>query len=67
MAIKERGVKRTCQACGGVFYDLLNDPNEMKNLWNEPRTAELQKQMLSMMWSRPGIELNDFDDPIGVA
>ncbi len=26
MAIKERGVKRTCQACGGVFYDLLNDP-----------------------------------------
>ena len=26
MAIKERGVKRTCQAGGGVFYDLLNDP-----------------------------------------
>ncbi len=26
MAIKERGVKRTCQACGGIFYDLLNDP-----------------------------------------
>ena len=26
MAIKERGVKRTWQACGGVFYDLLNDP-----------------------------------------
>ena len=26
MAIKERGVKRTCQACGGVFYDMLNDP-----------------------------------------
>ena len=26
MAIKERGVKRTCQACGGIFYDLLYDP-----------------------------------------
>ena len=26
MAIKERGVKRTCQACGGVFYDFLKDP-----------------------------------------
>ena len=26
MAIKERGVKRSCQACGGVFYDLLNHP-----------------------------------------
>ena len=26
MAIKERGVKRNCQECGAVFYDLLNDP-----------------------------------------
>ena len=26
MAIKERGVKRNCHACGVVFYDLLNDP-----------------------------------------
>ena len=26
MAIKERGVKRNCQACGAAFYDLLNDP-----------------------------------------
>ena len=26
MAIKKRGVKRNCQACGVVFYDLLNDP-----------------------------------------
>tara|TARA_Y100000589_G_scaffold134442_1_gene128542 strand:+ start:189 stop:566 length:378 start_codon:yes stop_codon:yes gene_type:complete len=26
LAIKERGVKRNCQACGAVFYDLLNDP-----------------------------------------
>ena len=46
---------------------MLKDPNEMRNLWNEPSALELQKQMLSMFWSRPGIELNDFDDPIGVA
>ena len=26
LATKERGVKRNCQACGAVFYDLLNDP-----------------------------------------
>ena len=26
MATKERGVKRNCQECGAVFYDLLNDP-----------------------------------------
>ena len=26
LATKERGVKRNCQECGAVFYDLLNDP-----------------------------------------
>ena len=51
----------------GELYDMLKDPNEMRNLWNEPIALELQNQMLSMLWSRPGIELNDFDDPIGVA
>ena len=51
----------------GELYDMLKDPNEMRNLWNEPSALELQNQMLSRLWSRPGIELNDFDDPIGVA
>jgi arylsulfatase A-like enzyme len=51
----------------GELYDMLEDPNEMRNLWNEMSASELQKQMLSMLWSRPGIELKDFDDPIGVA
>ena len=46
---------------------MLKDPNEMRNLWNEPSALKLQNQMLSMLWSRPGIELNNFDDPIGVA
>ena len=49
------------------LYDMINDPNEMRNLWNKPSAMELQNKMLSMLWSRPGIELNDFDDPIGVA
>ena len=55
------------QSGDGELYDMLNDPNEMRNLWNEPSAKELQNKMLSMLWSRPGIELNDFDDPIGVA
>ena len=55
------------QSNDGELYDLINDVNEMRNLWNEPSAADLQKQMLSLLWSRPGIELNEFDDPIGVA
>ena len=55
------------EMCIRDSYDIFNDPNEMRNLWNEPSALELQNQMLSMLWSRPGIELNDFDDPIGVA
>ena len=55
------------QSGDGELYDMINDPNEMRNLWNKPSAMELQDKMLSMLWSRPGIELNDFDDPIGVA
>ena len=55
------------QSGDGELYDMNNDPNEMRNLWNKPSAVELQNKMLSILWSRPGIELNDFDDPIGVA
>ena len=39
----------------------------MRNLWNDPIATELQNRMTNLLWSRPGIELNEFDDPIGVA
>ena len=55
------------QSGEGELYNMINDPNEMRNLWNKPSDMELQNKMLNMLWSRPGIELNDFDDPIGVA
>ena len=55
------------QSGDGELYDLQSDGNEMINLWNEPRAAELQNHMTNLLWSRPGIELNEFDEPIGVA
>ena len=51
----------------GELYNMHSDPKEMKNLWNEPSSAELQRQMLRLLWSRPDIVLDEFDDPIGVA
>ncbi len=55
------------QSGDGELYDLQSDRNEMKNLWNDPVAAELQNHMTNLLWSRPGIELNEFDEPIGVA
>ena len=55
------------QSGDGELYDLQSDRNEMRNLWNDPIAAELQNHMTSLLWSRPGIELNEFDEPIGVA
>ena len=55
------------QSGDGELYDLQSDGNEMRNLWNEPLAAELQNHMTNLLWSRPGIELNEFDEPIGVA
>ena len=55
------------QSGDGELYDLKSDGNEMRNLWNDPIATELQNRMTNLLWSRPGIELNEFDDPIGVA
>ena len=55
------------QSGDGELYDLINDRNEMNNLWNKPEAAEIQAKMSDLIWLRPGIELSDFDEPTGVA
>jgi N-acetylglucosamine-6-sulfatase len=30
------------------FYDLLTDPNELNSIWNDPRYARLQKEMIQL-------------------
>ena len=51
----------------GELYNLVNDKYEMNNLWDKPEASELQAKMNDLIWLRPGLELSDFDEPIGVA
>jgi len=39
----------------------------MYNLWDDPQHAALQEKLEALLWARPGIELVEFDAPIGVA
>lgn len=41
----------------GELYDLLEDPNEMKNIWHDENHSELKQSMLlKMMWAEMGKE-----------
>ena len=55
------------QSGAGELYDLTTDKNEMYNLWDDPQHAALQEKLEALLWARPGIELVEFDAPIGVA
>ena len=55
------------QSGDGELYNLINDKYEMENLWGKPEAAALQAKLNELLLLRPGQELNDFDEPIGVA
>lgn len=40
------GTPATDRATEGELYDLESDPNELQNLWDDPKTASLRTQML---------------------
>lgn len=37
----------------GELYDLVNDPDEMDNLFDDPSIAEVQKQLVEYINARP--------------
>jgi hypothetical protein len=37
----------------GELYDLVNDPHEMKNRFNDPGANSVQKELTDMIRSRP--------------
>ncbi len=51
----------------GEMYDLLNDPNEMRNLFDEPDYTGMKDELTRLLMDRPGEELESFDDPVGMA
>ena len=55
------------QSGDGELYDLTTDPGEMVNLWTDPSCSELKARLTALLENRPGIELQSFDEPVGVA
>jgi arylsulfatase A-like enzyme len=51
----------------GELYDLENDPQEMRNLFDDPGYARLRKEFEELMRARPGNFREDLPEPIGMA
>lgn len=51
----------------GELYDLVNDPNEMDNLFDDAGHAALRRELEDAMRRRPGPMLEEFPPQIGMA
>ena len=51
----------------GELYDLVNDPNEMDNLFDDTAASIIRKELTEMMQERPGAVLKEFAEPVGAA
>jgi len=74
VALQLRTVRTKTHKCtfelgsgAGELYDLVNDPGEMDNRFNDPGCAKVQKELHDMMRARPGKVREDLPEPIGMA
>jgi arylsulfatase A-like enzyme len=51
----------------GELYDLVDDPHEMNNRFNDPALANVQSQLMDMIASRPDDARNPPLEPVGMA
>lgn len=51
----------------GELYDLVNDPNEMNNRFDDPALANVQQALMEMIRSRPDDALATPLTPVGMA
>ena len=58
--------------CNGLsvareLYDLVNDPTEMENRFDDPAYAAIRRQLEEIMQARPGTRMETFPPQIGMA
>ena len=51
----------------GELYDLVNDPVEMQNLFDDAGYRKVRDEMEGLMRARPGKVLDQLAEPIGMA
>jgi len=51
----------------GELYDLENDPDEMRNVFDDPACAHLRREMLALIDRRPGVTRTTFAEPVGMS
>lgn len=74
VALKLRTIRTRTHKCtfelesgAGELYDLVNDPNEMRNLFDDPSYSGLKTQFEELLRARPGNYREDLPEPIGMA
>jgi arylsulfatase A-like enzyme len=74
VGLKLRTVRTKTHKCtfeldsgAGELYDLVNDPEEMVNRFDDPGYAKLRKELEDMMRTRPGRILQHMSEPVGMA
>ena len=74
VALKLRTVRTKTHKCtfeldsgAGELYDLVNDPEEMVNRFDDPAYASVRRELHEMMLARPGEIRDPLPEPIGMA
>ena len=61
------GLTFELESGAGELYDLVNDPQEMDNLFDDDAGKSARTELTEMMQERPGVLLNEFAEPVGAA
>jgi arylsulfatase A-like enzyme len=74
VGLKQHTVRTRTHKCtleldsgAGELYDLVHDPEEMVNRFNDPGYGKIRKELEDMMRARPGKILAQLPEPVGMA